>query len=332
MRSKKNVETIKLKDGEYLEKEFNNYVDMAQNAVDWTLFCSYQLQPNFSKGIYKILQLPSMQIAYSEMTGGIMFDFVVPKDCITFSVMRNISKKASIDQMKLESKMIAILDDSKVYNFICSSRVEFIEISLNKNSNFLLIDKLSKVIDKFYIDNSNVMSDLLMNTINKYADIELLDEKKSIQIEEEIVASMLTLIESQKINTPHFKKSEQIALSIKRKLFKHMDHTMSVELLANKNNISTRTLQNAFKSLFDLKPNQFIRLLKLNLVHHELLKSNPSQTSVQRVAQKWGFFHMGRLAKYYADLFGEKPSITLSTNIPIVDGIKENCVERKEEI
>ena len=57
MRSKKNVETRKLKKGETFKKEFVNYVEMASAAVDWTLFCSYQLQPNFTEGIYKILQL-----------------------------------------------------------------------------------------------------------------------------------------------------------------------------------------------------------------------------------------------------------------------------------
>jgi hypothetical protein len=96
MRSKKNIETTVLQSGETLEKSFDNYVEMAEHAVDWTLFCSYQLKANFSEGIYKILQLPSMQIAYTNMEGGIMFDFVVPKDCITLSLMKDISQKACI--------------------------------------------------------------------------------------------------------------------------------------------------------------------------------------------------------------------------------------------
>ena len=118
MRSKKNVETTKLNKGETLQKEFDNYVVMAENAVDWTLFCSYQLKRNFSEGIYKILQLPSMQIAYTNMTGGVMFDFVSPEECITFSIMKSISHKACIDQMKLERGRIAVIDDKKIYVII----------------------------------------------------------------------------------------------------------------------------------------------------------------------------------------------------------------------
>jgi hypothetical protein len=51
-----------------------------------------------------------------------------------------------------------------------------------------------------------------------------------------------------------------------------------------------------------------------------------------RVAQKWGFSHMGRFSKYYTDLFGENPSSTLKISIPQIDGMKVHCVERQEEM
>ncbi|HHO65596.1 MAG TPA: helix-turn-helix domain-containing protein, partial [Epsilonproteobacteria bacterium] len=51
-----------------------------------------------------------------------------------------------------------------------------------------------------------------------------------------------------------------------------------------------------------------------------------------RVAQKWGFKHMGKFSKYYTELFGENPSVTLRTVAPIIDGMSVHCVERKEEM
>ncbi len=51
-----------------------------------------------------------------------------------------------------------------------------------------------------------------------------------------------------------------------------------------------------------------------------------------RVTQKWGFKHMGKFSKYYTELFGENPSVTLKTVDPMITGINEHCVERKEEI
>ena len=332
MRSKKNVETTKLNKGDTFKKEFGNYIEMAENAVDWTLFCSYQLKPKFSEGIYKILQLPSMQIVYTDMEGGIMFDYVAPEECITFSVMKNISQKACIDQMKLETDMIIVTDDKKIYNFMCSARVELLDISLNKNADPVLLKKLTQAVDKYFIDSDQKLTVLIKGFVKEFTQSSPLDTQTSMQIEREVTEAMLELLDAQDAQTPHFTKSEKIALEIKQKLFKHMDGKMTIALLAKEYTISTKSLQNAFRSLFDLTPNEFTRLLKLNLVHHELVHSNSSNTSVQRIARKWGFAHMGRFSKYYSELFDENPSVTLRSAIPQIDGMNIHCVERKEEM
>ena len=332
MRSKKNVETTKLKQGETLKKDFDNYIEMATSAVDWTLFCSYQLQPNFTEGVYKILQLPSMQIAYTDMSGGVMFDFVAPEECITFSIMKHIANTACIDQMKLETGRIAVINDKKVYNFMCSDRVELIDISFNTNANPKLRKKLQEAVDKYYQDDKQELALLLKGIIDKFAENRILDTQTSMCLETEITDAILQLLDTQEAQTPHFTKSEKIALEIKQKLFKHMDGKMTTSSLAKAYKISEKSLQNAFRSLFDLTPNQFTRLLKLNLVHYELSQRKSSETSVLKVAGKWGFTHMGRFSKYYKELFGENPSLTLKTNNPMTDGIREHCVERKEEI
>jgi len=332
MRSKKNVETTKLKKGETLKKEFDNYVEMATSAVDWTLFCSYQLKPSFSEGVHKIIQLPSMQIAYTAMSGGIMFDYVAPEECITFSVMKNISQKACIDQMKLKTGMIIVTDDKKRYNFMCADRVELFDISLNKNADPILLKKLGKAIDKYYLDNDKKITSFITDLMNRFSEIPTLDSKTSLKIEADITETMLQLLNTQEAQIPHFTKSEKIALEIKQKLFKHMDGKMTISSLAKNYTISTKSLQNAFRSLFDITPNVFARLLKLNLVHHELIYSSSSDTSVQSIAQKWGFAHMGRFSKYYKELFRETPSHTLKTAIPVIDGMNIHCVERQEEM
>jgi AraC-like DNA-binding protein len=333
MRSKKNVETLKMQKGEYHEKEFDNYLDMATHAVDWTLFCTYQLQPSFSEGIYKILQLPSMQIAYTVMSGGIMFDYVAPEGTITFSVMHRISHKASLDQMKLETGMIAVVDDSKIYNFICSEGVEIYDISLNEEADPKLRSLLCDAVDRYYLDSDGQIGELLEVIIERWGEKSTaLDESDSHEIEATITDAMLRLLETQKPGTPRFTSSEKRALAVKQRLFRHMDHTMSVASLAQEYKISERSLQNAFHSLFGIQPNRFIRLLKLNHVRHELMQGDSSRTSVTRVARKWGFTHMGRFTHYYTELFGENPSFTLKTVNPIIDGMHIRCVERREEM
>ncbi len=332
MRSKKSIETIEMHEGEYLESEFYNYVDMASSAVDWTFFCPYQLQKNSLTGVHKILELPSMQIAYTDMCGGIMFDFVVPEDCLSFSVMKYISNKACLDQMKLKTDMIAVMDDKKIYNFMYNSRVNLFDISLKKNSNPLLLEKLAQAVDKYYIDHHKKIAHLLQDIIDEFRSVKPLERQVSKHIEKQITEAMLQLISEQEVSIPHFTKSEKIAITIKKQLFLHMDGKMHIASLAKEHNISEKSLQNSFRSLYDLKPIQFMRLLKLNLVHNDLMQSKPKEVTVLGVAQKWGFAHMGRFCKYYTELFGENPSVTLKTMSPLIERMSKECVERKEEI
>jgi len=123
------------------------------------------------------------------------------------------------------------------------------------------------------------MAHLLISIIDKFSDDSPLDVQISIQIEKQITKAMLQTINKQDVNTPHFTKSEKITLSIKKQLFFHMDGKMNIASLAKEHNISEKSLQNGFRSLYDLTPARFIRLLKLNLVHNELLQSKFKETS-----------------------------------------------------
>jgi len=53
MRNKKTIETIKISEGEYLEREFDNYIGMVKGSSKWTLFCPYQLKKTPLLGLLK---------------------------------------------------------------------------------------------------------------------------------------------------------------------------------------------------------------------------------------------------------------------------------------
>ena len=332
MRSKRNVETIKLEEGMSHEIEFDNYRDMAKHAVEWTLLCSYELKPNSLNGSYKILSLPNIQITYSHFRGSVMYDYIAPIDTINFTVVPLVSDKACIDQMKIKTDMIAINDDKKPYTLMFNDEVKFIDVSLNRTAYASLYERLTPIVDTYFIDTDKKMTSLLMNILDTYSEREALTLQTSMGVEAQIVDAMMHILDEQEANNPHFTKSEKIALNIRKAFFNHMDAPIDIAALSEKHHISEKSLQNAFKSLFGFTPKLFFRLTKLNLVHHELIKSNSKDISVMRVAQKWGFRHMGKFSKYYTELFGENPSVTLKTVNPMMDGMSEHCVQRKEEI
>ena len=157
-------------------------------------------------------------------------------------------------------------------------------------------------------------------------------DTKGKEAEEEILAVIMKLLSEQTPVIPKLTTGEKISLDIRDKVFGHMDGYMNISSLAKEYNISEQTLQNSFKSLFGYTPKHFFRLLKLNLVHRELMENNPEQTIVSEIASKWGFVHMGRFSAYYKELFGEYPSVTLKTSYTQEENTMEACVERQEEM
>jgi AraC-like DNA-binding protein len=75
-------------------------------------------------------------------------------------------------------------------------------------------------------------------------------------------------------------------------------------------NVSRRELEYAFRSTFDISPQDFLNKLRLNAIHRALIRTD-RPVSVTTVAFDYGITHLGRFAAGYRSLFGEKPSDTL---------------------
>jgi AraC family ethanolamine operon transcriptional activator len=73
--------------------------------------------------------------------------------------------------------------------------------------------------------------------------------------------------------------------------------------------IGARTLNTAFQEVTGESPMQFIKRRRLNAARHAL--STGKAESVKSTALDHGFWHLGRFAHEYRNLFGEGPSETL---------------------
>ena len=91
----------------------------------------------------------------------------------------------------------------------------------------------------------------------------------------------------------------------------HRDLRLSVRDLAANLDVSERTLQYAFHNQFDVSPQHFLIWHRLQQARRDLLGSDPEQITVGAVANKHGFFDLGRFAAKYRQLYGELPSVTL---------------------
>jgi transcriptional regulator GlxA family with amidase domain len=86
----------------------------------------------------------------------------------------------------------------------------------------------------------------------------------------------------------------------------------TIPRLAAQLGVSERTLQSVFHEHFSTAPSAYFKRLRLEAVRDALLRANPRDTTVTRVAaEAGGFFHLGRFAGDYLAMFGEHPAQTL---------------------
>jgi AraC-like DNA-binding protein len=74
--------------------------------------------------------------------------------------------------------------------------------------------------------------------------------------------------------------------------------------------VSGRRLQQSFRVTLGLSPTEYLRDLRLALVHRDLLEC-PGGASIRDIAAKWGFVHAGRFSLLYKQKYGQLPSSVL---------------------
>ena len=90
-----------------------------------------------------------------------------------------------------------------------------------------------------------------------------------------------------------------------------IDSNISIPKLIEITQISERTLRYAFQNHFNMSPKAYLKSFRLNQLRKALYFSRRNENTVENIARKFGFSHMGKLAHDYQLLFNEKPLETL---------------------
>lgn len=89
-------------------------------------------------------------------------------------------------------------------------------------------------------------------------------------------------------------------------------HTdLTIADIAAAASVTSRAVQIAFRRHLDTTPMAYLRQVRLERAHHELLIADPATTTVTTIAARWGFYHPGRFATRYRATFGRAPTTTL---------------------
>ena len=86
----------------------------------------------------------------------------------------------------------------------------------------------------------------------------------------------------------------------------HIHDNISISDLCSISGVSERTLEYAFREIYQVCPKDYIKSVKLNKVRSELHKDDGQMIST--IAAKYGFWHMGQFAADFRKQFGVLPS------------------------
>ena len=131
--------------------------------------------------------------------------------------------------------------------------------------------------------------------------------------EEELVGEFLEAVEQQ--FPARSLGAEQRAAAMVRELDQYVHKSRmvnsSVAELCTACEVPRRTLNRAFQNALGMGPATYLRRVRLNGVRRALQQRSSGSTTVTDVALEFGFWHLGRFAEQYHELFGESPHKTL---------------------
>lgn len=94
----------------------------------------------------------------------------------------------------------------------------------------------------------------------------------------------------------------------------HAHEPIGIDDISRVAGVSVRTLHKGFRDFRDTSPMEFLRSVRMERAHRDLLEAGPG-ICVTEIATRWGFFQFGRFAGRYRDRYGEPPSATLRRSV-----------------
>lgn len=91
----------------------------------------------------------------------------------------------------------------------------------------------------------------------------------------------------------------------------HVAEDIGVADVASAVYVTPRALQYIFRRHLESTPMAYLRRVRLDHVHRDLVAGDRVSTTVTATAARWGFAHVGRFAVLYRETYGQSPHVTL---------------------
>lgn len=307
------AQPLELEAGLIVNQEFFDYPAMQESAKNWLFTARYRFDTGDFYGRHDGIQLYNLQFGHADRHEGMMFEGVSPNNCLTIVILQKSNGKVCINRHVMEVGDALIIDDIKPYDFSSSHHSVMAIISIDKSFLLKHTPWLLKSIDKKLKDSENILSDTIENEWQSILDNpSIYKNHDTLQaLENKIIDTIKSVFNGQVAEVQKLTKGEKTAFKIKSFLLNSLEDDITIRNLVKQFDISDKTLENSFKSLFGITPKHFLNLLRLNRAHEDLLLADLKTVNISDIAMKWGFSNFGRFSKDYKRLFSVLPSETL---------------------
>jgi len=312
----------------WIDLEINDFNYFSEIVYAWGIDF-LQLDGNAFYSQLQQIILPEIQIGHTHFNCHLDQKGHAPNDMWTFAIMGENSSMFTFEHTATSStSTMLIYPPGERINCVSYAGFHIYTFSI-KQSHFQkliqilglneLEDKLS-LIDRVELNPEDAcyLREQLKDILNDAASLKykaITTEGKELLLNFvpikflKVIGKNIGCVQEKIIKDKHF-----MYLEARAYMHTHLHVQLSIEVIANKFNLTERTLRNYFQEELGTSPKQYLTILRLTKIRDELKVSKIRRGVVEKTARKFGFNHMGQFSKTYKNFFGELPSETLIQN------------------
>ncbi len=315
-----NLNTSDMSQGVLKFRRTSDITEHAASMTGWYV-CYDQVSAGHFSGSITELNLIGMQLIRDRSNQAMVKNGTSPSGSIMFNLPLSASPDGAYCEghaFNLKNLLVSqgdclpeIKTPSQIDVICISLQQELMQESLQKQNIF---PDTAASTQLYCLQKLNNQADLinllasLMNPANKQSLLQQLTTQNGIR--DTVLQYLLELVSEEKVSYLEPSSRKLVVDRARDYMNSNIDEPPSILELCNNVGVSRRKLQYCFQETLGINPVAYLRALRLNAVHRELLDPN-STASVHDVAIAQGFWHLSRFANDYRQLFGELPSETL---------------------
>lgn len=306
--------------GLVVKEIFTDYKEFQRGAKNHLILNRYRLGSGPFYGVHSGIQLFNMQIGHADRYEGVINDGMPPKACVTVATVQKADGTVCVNRVPLGPGDVIIVDDQAPYRFSSSGRARLAIVSIRKTLFDTYGFPLSDILPAAFHDENGTFAALIdrfWSEAERWKPGEATPTRME-EMEKELMRGVGRILAAAPLPETVHGIGAAAAFDARDYLLEHLEDTHTVDALAAHFNISYRTLETSFRTLFGMTPKQLMDILRLNRAHEELCRSHAKETSVAAVAMYWGFKHLGRFASRHKAMFDTYPKEILSSESPDV--------------